>query len=41
MVLEAMKMENLVFADVGGVVKEIKVKEGQQVEEGGVLIELE
>ena len=41
MVLEAMKMENPVFADAGGVVKEIKVKEGQQVEEGGVLIELE
>ena len=31
MVLEAMKMENPVFADVGGVVKEIKVKAGQTV----------
>ncbi|AET66861.1 acetyl/propionyl-CoA carboxylase, alpha subunit [Desulfosporosinus orientis DSM 765] len=40
-VLEALKMENPVYAPEGGVVKEIKVKEGQQVEEGDVLIVLE
>lgn len=40
-VIEAMKMENPVFATEGGVVKEIKVKEGQQVGEGEVLIVLE
>lgn len=41
MVIEAMKMENPVFATEGGVVKEIKVKAGQQVGEGEVLIVLE
>jgi acetyl-CoA carboxylase biotin carboxyl carrier protein len=40
-IIEAMKMENPVFATEGGVVKEIKVKEGQQVAEGEVLIVLE
>ena len=41
MLMEAMKMENPVYATAAGVVKEIKVKEGQLVEEGDVLIVLE
>jgi len=40
-ILEALKMENPVFAPEDGVVKEIKVKEGQQVNEDDVLIVLE
>lgn len=39
-ILEAMKMENPIFATEGGVVKEIKVKVGQQVAEGDVLVTL-
>lgn len=41
MVIEAMKMENPVFSEFDGVVKEIKVKAGDRVEEGAVLIVLE
>jgi acetyl-CoA carboxylase biotin carboxyl carrier protein len=41
MLMEAMKMENPVYASAAGVVKEIKVKEGQLVEEGDVVIVLE
>jgi acetyl-CoA carboxylase biotin carboxyl carrier protein len=40
-ILEAMKMENPIFAPEPGVVKEIKVIVGQQVGEGDVLIVLE
>lgn len=40
-ILEAMKMENVIFAPEGGVVKEIKLKVGQVVCEGDVLIVLE
>jgi acetyl-CoA carboxylase biotin carboxyl carrier protein len=40
-ILEAMKMENPIFAPEDGVVKEIVVKEGQTVSEGEVLIVLE
>jgi len=40
-ILEALKMENPVYAPEGGVVKEVKVKEGQQVGEGDVLVVLE
>ncbi|NLW44563.1 MAG: acetyl-CoA carboxylase biotin carboxyl carrier protein subunit [Syntrophomonadaceae bacterium] len=40
-ILEAMKMENPVYAPEGGVVQEIKVEVGQKVEEGEVLIVLE
>ncbi|CFX85388.1 Biotin/lipoyl attachment [Syntrophomonas zehnderi OL-4] len=40
-ILEAMKMENPIFATEGGIVKEIKVKVGQQVAEGDVLLVLE
>jgi len=40
-ILEALKMENPIYAPEDGVVKEVKVKEGQQVEEGDVLVVLE
>jgi len=40
-ILEAMKMENPVYAPENGVVKEIKVEVGKKVEEGEVLIVLE
>lgn len=40
-ILEAMKMENAIYAPEGGTVKEIKVKEGQVVAEDDVLVVLE
>jgi len=40
-ILEALKMENPIFAPEDGVIKEINVKEGQQVTEGDVLVVLE
>ncbi len=40
-ILEAIKMENPVYATQDGVVKEIKVKVGQQVAEGDVLVVME
>ncbi|MGI6515075.1 MAG: acetyl-CoA carboxylase biotin carboxyl carrier protein subunit [Syntrophomonadaceae bacterium] len=40
-ILEAMKMENPVYAPESGVVKEIKVEVGKKVEEGEVLMVLE
>jgi len=40
-ILDALKMENPVYAPEGGVVKEIKVIIGQQVEEGDVIVVLE
>lgn len=40
-ILEAMKMENPIYAPEDGVVKEIKVKVGQQIAEGEVIIVLE
>ena len=40
-ILEALKMENPIFAPEGGVVKEITVKEGQQIGEGDVEVVLE
>ncbi|NLV15999.1 MAG: acetyl-CoA carboxylase biotin carboxyl carrier protein subunit [Syntrophomonadaceae bacterium] len=39
-ILEAIKMENPVYAPENGVVKEIKVQVGQQVAEGDILIVL-
>ena len=39
--LEAMKMENPIFSTAGGVVKEIKVKVGQSVSAGQVLVLIE
>ncbi|MCK7524527.1 MAG: biotin/lipoyl-binding protein [Ignavibacteriales bacterium] len=38
--LEAMKMENNINADKDGVIKSIKVKTGDSVLEGDVLIEI-
>lgn len=40
-ILESMKMEIPIAAEAAGTVKEIKVKEGDFVNEGDVLIELE
>ncbi|MFS0644418.1 acetyl-CoA carboxylase biotin carboxyl carrier protein subunit [Siminovitchia sp. 179-K 8D1 HS] len=40
-ILESMKMEIPIQAETGGVIKEIKVNEGDFVNEGDVLIELE
>ena len=39
-VLESMKMEIPLQTDTGGTVAEVKVKEGEFVNEGGVLITL-
>ena len=41
MILEAMKMENVLKSSGEGVIKAIKVQEGDAVEKGQVLIELE
>ncbi|MCQ5365247.1 acetyl-CoA carboxylase biotin carboxyl carrier protein subunit [Anoxybacillus salavatliensis] len=40
-ILESMKMEIPVASEVGGVVKAIRVQEGDFVNEGDVLIEIE
>jgi len=40
-ILEAMKMENPIYAPEAGVVKEIKVEVGKKVAEGDVLMVLE
>jgi biotin carboxyl carrier protein len=40
-VLEAMKMENELRADRGGVVKAVHVAPGDDVEKGQVLVEIE
>jgi acetyl-CoA carboxylase biotin carboxyl carrier protein len=40
-VIEALKMENTVYAPSGGTVKEIKVKIGDSVEDGAVLLVIE
>jgi len=40
-ILEAMKMENPIYAPEDGVVKEIKVKVGQQIAEGEIIAVLE
>ncbi|RAW02985.1 acetyl-CoA carboxylase biotin carboxyl carrier protein subunit [Pseudochryseolinea flava] len=39
LILEAMKMENIIKSSGEGVVKRVKVKKGQSVEKGHVLIE--
>jgi acetyl-CoA carboxylase biotin carboxyl carrier protein len=41
LILEAMKMETPVFADDAGTVVEVKVKEGDEVAEGDVLVVIE
>jgi acetyl-CoA carboxylase biotin carboxyl carrier protein len=40
-VIEALKMENTVYASTGGTVKEVKVKVGDTVEDGAVLVVIE
>jgi acetyl-CoA carboxylase biotin carboxyl carrier protein len=37
-VIEALKMENLLYSPVAGTVKEVKVKKGDKVEEDDLLI---
>ena len=41
LIIEALKMENTVYAPSGGTVKEIKVKKGDSVDDGAVLIVIE
>ena len=41
LVIEALKMENLVYAPCAGTVKEIKVKIGDNVEDGRLLLVIE
>lgn len=41
LILEAMKMENEVLAEEGGIVKEILVKQGEVVTAGQILLTLE
>jgi len=41
LVLEAMKMEHRITAPAAGVVKAVKVSEGEQVANGAVLVMLE
>ena len=38
LVIEALKMENLVYSPCAGTVKEVKVKKGDKVEEDTVLL---
>jgi acetyl-CoA carboxylase biotin carboxyl carrier protein len=40
-VIEALKMENTVYAPSGGTVKEIKVKIGDSVDDGALLLVIE
>jgi len=40
-IIEALKMENTVFSPSGGTVKEIRVKKGDGVEDGAVLLVIE
>ena len=41
LILEAMKMENVIKSPGEGVIKKILVKQGQAVEKGLVLVELD
>ena len=38
LVIEALKMENMVYSPCGGTVSEVKVKKGDKVEEDTVLL---
>jgi acetyl-CoA/propionyl-CoA carboxylase biotin carboxyl carrier protein len=40
-VLEAMKMENDVIAEIGGTVTEVAIEEGQSVNQGDPLVVLD
>ncbi len=41
LVIEAMKMENLVYSPCAGTIKDIRVKKGDKVEEDDVMIVIE
>ncbi|MCC6212243.1 MAG: acetyl-CoA carboxylase biotin carboxyl carrier protein subunit [Burkholderiales bacterium] len=41
LVIEALKMENLVYSPCGGTVKEVRVKPGDKVDEDAVLLVIE
>ena len=41
LILEAMKMENEIKAGIGGVIKSVNVEEGQVLESGHLMIEIE
>jgi len=41
LVIEALKMENLVYAPCAGTIKEVRVKKGDKVEEDDVMIVIE
>ena len=41
MILEAMKMENEIIAERGGIIRKIHVKSGDKVEEGQPLLDIE
>lgn len=40
-IIEALKMENLVYAPSAGTVKDVKVKKGDKVEEDDILLIIE
>ena len=40
-VLEAMKMENVITAPIDGVIKKFNIEKGQPVKKGDLLIEIE
>jgi acetyl-CoA carboxylase biotin carboxyl carrier protein len=40
-IIEAMKMENLVYSPCAGTIKEIRVKKGDKVEDDDVMIVIE
>ncbi len=40
-IIEALKMENLVYAPCGGTIKDIKVTKGDKVEEDDLLLVIE
>ena len=41
LVIEALKMENMIYSPAGGTIKEIKVKKGDSVEDGALLMVIE
>jgi biotin carboxyl carrier protein len=41
LILEAMKMENVIKAQGDGVVKLVQIEKGQTVEKGAILVEME
>ena len=41
LIIEAMKMENLVYSTCAGTIKEIRVKKGDKVEDDDVMIVIE